>query len=179
MRIQSNAETHEGSLVGENPYVTCTPGTDTSSWNPKVARFFAYWLALKPQQGLPGRQHFDPLAIPDLMPRVWMLDVLREPLRYRYRLVGTKEVETLQREVTGMFFDEVHAHPHDKRETYGRFSEAVNGQIASYRKGNLVAIHKQEHVLVENCLVPMARDGRTVDLLIGFSVLYRRDGEEA
>ncbi|HEX3497840.1 MAG TPA: PAS domain-containing protein, partial [Stellaceae bacterium] len=88
-------------------YSFCGPDTDRSSWNPRIAQFFDYWLSIKPGNGLPGRQHFDPLDIPLLMPRVWMLDVLRAPLRYRYRLAGTKEVETLQREVTGLMFDEV------------------------------------------------------------------------
>ena len=112
------------------------------------------------------------------MARTWMLDVLREPLRYRYRLVGTKEVETLQREVTGQMFEEVHSHSYDRQETTGRFLESVQDGVATYRKGNLVALHKKEHVAVENCIVPMARDGALVDLLIGYSILYRSDGRE-
>lgn len=170
--------TGEPSPINESSYLVCTSETDTSSWNPKVVRFLNYWLSLRPKEGLPGRQHFDPLDIPDLMPRVWMLDVLREPLCYRYRLVGTKEVETLQREVTGMMFEEVHSHSHNKQETIGRFFESVHDGVATYRKGKLIAIHKKEHVAVENCLVPMARDGSIVDLLIGFSILYQHDGRE-
>ena len=146
-RRQSTERAEKLPLLGETSYVVCTGATDTASWNPKVARFFAYLLSLKPARGLPGRQHFDPLEIPDLMPRVWILDVLREPLRYR--------------------------------ETFGRFSEAVHDRVATYRKGNLVAIHKKEHVAAENCIVPMARDGNVVDMLIGFSVAYRLDGRES
>jgi hypothetical protein len=159
-------------------YVVCTPETDTSSWNPKVRRFLEYWRSLKPAQGLPGRQHFDPLDIPDLMSRVWMLDVLRAPLRYRYRLVGTKEVDTLQREVTGQMFEDAHPHSYDRQETLGRFCQSVEHGVATYRKGNVIAIHKKEHLTVENCLAPLARDGVIVDLLIAFSVLYQRDGRE-
>jgi hypothetical protein len=161
----------------EHPYLVYTPETDTSSWSPKVIRFLDYWLSLKPKDGLPGRQHFDPLDIPDLMPRVWMLDVLREPLRYRYRLAGTKEVETLQREVTGKMFEEVHPHCYDK--IVSRFFEAVQHGVASYRKGNVIALYKKEYMTLENCLVPMARDGFIVDLLIGFTVVYQIDGREA
>jgi hypothetical protein len=156
----------------------CATETDTSAWNPRVLRFFKYWLALKPAQGLPGRQHFDPLDIPDLMSRVWMLDVLREPLRYRYRLVGTKRAEIFRRDITGEFFDDVHSRSHDERETYGRFFTSVRDRVATYRRGNLVGVHEKEHVGVETCIVPMARDGQTVDLLIAFSALYRCDGRE-
>jgi hypothetical protein len=161
----------------EYSYLVCTPETDTSSWNPKVVRFLNYWLSLRPAEGLPGRQHFDPLDIPDLMPRVWMLDVLREPLRYRYRFAGTKEVESLQREVTGKMFDELHPHCYDTLS--GRFFEIVRHGVATYRKGKVVAIHKKEHMTVENCIVPMARDGTNVDLVMALTVVYHIDGSEA
>lgn len=112
------------------------------------------------------------------MPGVWMLDVLREPLRYRYRLAGTKEVETLQREVTGRMFDEVHPQIHNKEETYGRLDLSVERGVSTYRKGQIVAIHKKEHLTVENFIVPLARDGKLVDIILGFSILFQLDGSE-
>jgi hypothetical protein len=159
-------------------YVVCGRHTDRSSWNPKIARFFDYWLSIKPARGLPGRQHFDPLDIADIMPRIWMLDVLRDPLRYRYRLVGTKEVATLQREVTGLMFDEVHPHLRGTGEAFGRLDEVALRGVATYRHGGVVAIHHKEHLDVENCVVPLARDGRTVDIILACSVLYGLDGRE-
>jgi hypothetical protein len=170
--------TGESPLRIANPHLICTRETDTSSWNPKVVRFLDYWHSLKPEEGLPGRQHFDPLDIPDLMSRVWMLDVLRQPLRYRYRLAGTKVVEALQREVTGRMFEEVHSHMYDTEETIGRLLESVQHGVPTYRKGNVIAIDKKEHMTIENCVVPMARDGLLVDLIIGISVLYLHDGRE-
>jgi len=159
-------------------YVVCGRHTDRSSWNPKIARFFDYWLSIKPARGLPGRQHFDPLDIADIMPRIWMLDVLRDPLRYRYRLAGTKEVATLQREVTGLMFDEVHPHLRGTGEAFGRLDEVALRGVATYRHGRVVAIHHKEHLDVENCVVPLARDGWTVDIILACSVLYGLDGRE-
>lgn len=168
--------THSGP-AGKS-YIVCEADTDRSSWNPMLARFFEYWLSIKPHGGLPGRQHFDPLAIPLLMPRVWMLDVIRDPLRYRYRLAGTKEVESLQREVTGLWFDEAHPHILDEREVQGRLEKTVLTGIASYRKGTVVALRDKQHQIVENCLAPLARDGSTVDIIVGCSVLYGHSGRE-
>jgi hypothetical protein len=165
-------------LATPTPYVLCTPDMDRSSWNPKLAEFFDYWLSIKPAEGLPGRQHFDPLHIPFLMSRVWMLDVLRDPLRYRYRLAGTKEVETLQREVTGQMFTDVHPHLTEDSQAFGRFNETALSGAATYRKGPVVAIHNKEHQTVENCIVPLARDGSTVDIIVACSVLYGFDGRE-
>src|SRR5260370_41126453 len=93
-------------IANPTSYSVCGSATDRSSWNEKLARFFDYWLSIKPAGGLPGRQHFDPLDIPHLMPRVWMLDVLREPLRYRYRLARTKAVGTLGRQGHGRTVEE-------------------------------------------------------------------------
>jgi hypothetical protein len=165
-------------LTPPTPYEICTPDTDRSCWNPKIAQFYDYWLSIKPRDGLPGRQNFDPLDIPLLMPRVWMLDVLRDPLRYRYRLAGTKEVETLQREVTGMMFGDVHPHLSEDSPAFQRFSETTLSSIVSYRKGTVVAVHDKKHQIVENCIAPLARDGKTVDILVACSVLYTLDGRE-
>lgn len=159
-------------------YVICDHHTDRSSWNPRIARFFDYWLSIKPADGLPGRQHFDPLDIADLIPRIWMLDVLRDPLRYRYRLAGTKEVETLQREVTGLMFDDVHPHLRGTGGAFGRFNEIAQRGVATYRRGRVVAVHHKEHLNVENSVVPLAQDGRTVDIILACSVLYGLDGRE-
>ena len=50
--------------------------------------------------------------------------------------------------------------------------------IATYRKGAVVAVHDKAHQTVENCFVPLARDGKTVDILVACSVLYSLDGKE-
>ncbi len=158
-------------------YVVCTADTDRSDWHPDIARFFDYWLSISPPGLLPGRQHFDPLHIPQLMPRVWMLDVLRDPLRFRYRMAGTKEVETLQREVTGLFFDDVHGPIGPNEGIMGRFHVALDQGAATYRKGSVLLRHHDDHRTVENCTVPLARDGHTVDILVTCSVLFRRNGQ--
>jgi hypothetical protein len=161
-------------------WAECDATTDRAAWNPRVRRFFEYWLASAPPGGLPGRQHFDPLDIPDLMPRVWLLDVLREGerIRFRYRLVGTKEVATLQREVTGQWLDEVQPHLRDRHGGFDRFLHMVEHRRATYRHGGVSFVHHKDHRTVENCMTPFARDGETVDMIGVCSVLYRLDGKE-
>src|SRR5260221_14317471 len=74
------------------PRLSIEASGDESSrdaWHPGLQRLYEYWKAIHPLQGLPGRQEFDPAAVPDLLPNLWMLDVQREPFRLRYRLFGT------------------------------------------------------------------------------------------
>jgi hypothetical protein len=160
---------------------SCNAASDRSAWNPYVATFFAYWLSIRPAEDrLPGRQHFDPIDIPAVMSRVWLLDVVRDAgqVRFRYRLVGTKEVETLQREVTGQWFDDVHPRLKESPAFLERYHHMVASGEPTYRKGIVNFAHKREHEQVENCIVPLARDGLTVDMLAACSVLYRSNGRE-
>ena len=44
-----------------------------AAWHPKTRRVHDYWREIHPGKNLPGRQHFDPLDIPDLMPQIMPL----------------------------------------------------------------------------------------------------------
>jgi hypothetical protein len=169
-----------GSLTATTEWTDCSPAIDRTGWNPQITEFFDYWLSICPPGALPGRQHFDPLHIAKLMARVWMLDVVRGPSgpRFRYRLVGTKEVETLQREVTGRWLDETHPHLLETRDGFQRFIFMAENGRPTYRKGQVTFSHHKDHRIVENCMVPLARDGASVDMIAVCSVLYRLDGRE-
>src|SRR3546814_18827524 len=66
---------------------------------PKIKALLAYWQSIHPAGGgLPGRRHLDPVDIPELLPNIWMIDVKRGPLRFRFRLVGT-EIRSEERRV--------------------------------------------------------------------------------
>jgi hypothetical protein len=63
---------------------------------------YAYWLAVKGERVLPLRADFDPLIeIPRLVPNIIVFDVLREPLDFVYRLIGTKVRTHLMQDLTG------------------------------------------------------------------------------
>ncbi len=81
---------------------------DRTDWHPLACRLYDYWQSLAPPGRLPGRQDLVPEDIAPLWSRAWMLDVFRDPLRYRYRLCGTEMVRSLGGEVTGQWLDEVH-----------------------------------------------------------------------
>jgi len=136
-------------------------------------------MAIRPPGRLPGRQHFDPLDIYKVMPRVWMLDVVREggDIRLKYRLVGTKEVDTLKRDVTGKWLDEVHPHLQHASAALARYRFMVETGRPTYRKGPVIFAHDPDHRIVENCMAPMARDGTTVDMIAICSAQFRLDGK--
>jgi hypothetical protein len=150
-----------------------------SSWHPKVRRLLEYWQSIRPEPALlPGRQHFDPLHIPDLMPYVWMLELVGSPSRLRYRLLGTRMVDAMQRDLTGWWYDEAHPgvldHP-----MYKYFEERWNRNEPTWRRGRPWLHVDPDIYEIEQVVLPMARDGSTLDLLLCITVFFRKDGTEA
>jgi hypothetical protein len=152
---------------------------EPEAWHPILRDYFAYYRSIAPDGLLPGRQHFDPFAIPGALARLVLLDVQRGPLRYRYRLVGTKEAELYGHDPTGRWYDEVKPRNLQTESGYVRLQHAVEDGVISYRKGAVLAIRHREHQSVENLVCPFASDGRTVDMLTVCAVIFRRDGSEA
>jgi hypothetical protein len=178
------------SMRAFNP-VSAVPGTadfgiwtghripdDRSSWHPLVRRFYEYWRDVAPPGRLPGRQHIAPENIVPLLSRLWILDVFRDPLRFRYRLVGTDITRSVQRELTGQWLDE--AQPESLRNVNlrDRYRFILETGQATWRRGPTLWDRDPNHRIVENCLAPLATDGETVDKIIAVSVIYDAAGRE-
>lgn len=73
----------------------------------RIRRLHAYWSGLCHGGKLPRRSELAPDAIKDLLPNLMIVDVERAPLRFRYRLVGTKVVEYNGVEFTGRYLGEI------------------------------------------------------------------------
>jgi len=148
-------------------------------WNPKVRRLYEHWHALRPGPGLlPGRQHFDPLAVVQLMPYLWMIGIDEETGRYRYRLVGTRMVEAMGRDVTGQWYDVVHPgateHP-----MHAYLQARILAGIATWRRGR-PWLHVDPNIYeIEQVILPLAKDGKTADMLLAITVFYFAGGKEA
>lgn len=151
---------------------------DRSSWHPLVRQFYEYWTSLAPAGGLPGRQHIAPEDIVPLLSRLWMLDVFRNPLRFRYRLVGTDITRSVQRELTGMWLDEVQPQSLTNVNLRDRYRFILETGRPTWRRGNTLWDRDPHHRMVENCLAPLASDGETVDKIIAVSVIFDATGHE-
>ena len=112
------------------------------------------------------------------MSRLWILDVFRDPLRFRYRLVGTDITRSVQRELTGQWLDE--AQPESLRNVNlrDRYRFILETGQATWRRGQTLWDRDPNHRIVENCLAPLATDGATVDKIIAVSVIYDANGRE-
>lgn len=146
-------------------------------WHPKLRRFLNHWRAIHPPKGLPSRRDFDPMRIYDLLPNVWLLDVWPGPFRLRYRLIGTRIVATIGRDATGAWLDEAHPHIARNARALERYRAVVDRHTPSWRRGPPRLWRHDDYGEVENLIVPLASDGRTVDILAVMTLLHGVDGD--
>ena len=72
----------------------------------RVADFHRYWRGLRADGKPPSRAAIDPTEIPRLLPYVVIAEIEAEPMRIRYRLVGTQAVEATGWDFTNRYLDE-------------------------------------------------------------------------
>ncbi len=127
-----------------------------------------YWRSLSRGTELPRREHFNPLAIPELLPRVNLIDVVRlgGSRRYRHRLVGTELVACFRTDTTGLWFDEVYTPAHLKRQLPAYERVAIDAVPNIDTISVALSGEQSRHDLVYwRMILPMTTDGERVDLL--------------
>lgn len=152
---------------------------DTGKWHPLARQLYDYWLAFHPADGvLPGRQHFDPMKIAAALPSIWLIDVEHDPLRLTYRLVGTKIQEIAGQSLTGRLLDDVHPHLRSEPECANSYLVAARDGVAVWASGKPLFQIEPPHDSTEVLVLPLARDGKTVDMLLGVTIFFKVDGSQ-
>ena len=128
--------------------------------SPRIHQFYQYWQSKRADPGvLPLRPDFDPAHVRALLPNMMILEVEREPLRFRYRLVGTRVVDFNRREFTGQYLGTIGWQ--EEQELIGVCADVVDLRAPQYgaytwtlRTGGLGKC--------EFGSFPFSHDGRTV-----------------
>lgn len=142
--------------------------------HPKVRAIHDYWRSKHPTGGgLPGRQHIDPIDIPQLLPNIWLIDVKRNPYRFRFRLVGTLVVDYAGEDNTGKWFDE-RLPDFDP----SVFIDVVESGRPSWARGRSKMRPEKDYYELERVRLPLASDGVTVDMILSLTVFFDSQGKE-
>jgi len=72
----------------------------------RIRKLDDYWQA-KAKGKVPSRSDIDPVDVRELLPNLMMIDVIGDPVRFRYRLVGTRVVQYTGFDCTGRCLDEM------------------------------------------------------------------------
>ena len=137
--------------------------------DPRILGLYGYWRTLAPSPGvLPGRKHFDPIDLPRLLRWIWLADVERDPLAFLYRLTGSEFVIAMGAEYRGRCIGE--ADPDFMETPRGQHYMAVAEGQTGYLRGRPVVYPYRNHSYLERFVLSLAKDGKTVDMLLGLTV---------
>lgn len=140
------------------------PGVVTSR---RIARMTDHWQRLRGDRRVPPRNELDPSEIKELLPYVMLVDLEGDPLRVRYRLVGTEVVTWAKLDFTGLYLDEL---------TFSDLEESdvfIEGYRAMQRTGlphfaRIRTFEYRDRMLYYECaLLPLSSDGVTIDKALG------------
>ena len=96
---------------------------------------------------------------------------------FRFRLVGTSMVFALGQEPTGRWLDE-----HFQGFESSVFAEELKGAVCDgkprHYRGSSAAQFARDMAAVERIALPLAGNGRNVDMLLGLTVFFDGKGQE-
>ncbi len=138
----------------------------------------AYWHSLKKRGRLPGRKHIRPEDFKRHLPAVSLINVIRGEdgsIDYRVRLAGTGLYGVYGQEITGKTLEEA----------YGSAADYWRGEldkvVATKKPGagvHSLAWRGLAHMSVVWLRLPLANNGRQVDMILGYDGLVGFQGNE-
>jgi len=141
--------------------------------DPRIAGVARYWSGRGADGRLPGRADLDPVDIPRLLRNVFLVDVRPAEPRFAYRLVGTA-VADLVGELTGRPVGAgLDAEEADR--LVGQFRRCAAEARPVWREGVLTT-RRSRQAGFQRLLLPLAADGRRVDMVLGVLVGFDWDG---
>jgi hypothetical protein len=153
---------------------TALQGNIPEDCHPRVRAMIDYWLSIHPSEGLPGRQHFDPVAVPKLLANTGLIEVSGNPPRFRVRLYGTGLVAAVGHDLTGRWYDDIFDR-FEETAQHRDFLHVVSTATPHWRRGRLRIPAEKNYHFLERVHLPLASDGRTVDMILTFAVFFDRD----
>ena len=129
---------------------------------------YAYWAARRGPGRLPGRAHIDPCDFKRHLPTISLIDVRRRgnTIDYRLRLAGTGLYRVYGGEITGKALEDVYA---DGVCDYwrGELDRVVETRRPAAGAHSL-AWRGAAHLSIMWLRLPLASDGREVDMILGY-----------
>lgn len=137
--------------------------------DPQLKTLVQYWSGKSVAGRLPARADIDPLDFRQMLGRVLLVDVVREGdrRRYRYRLFGTEFVFYHHGDLTGRYLDDI-ANAEFRSELLAQYEAALFTRQPQYMTYDYIV--EAERHRFQAVLLPLARDGVNVDMVLGCGV---------
>ena len=143
--------------------------------SPKLRQLYDDWNSRRHGREFPSRADFDPLELKYVLGTLSLVDVLRDPLRFRYRFHGSTMADLIGTNMTGKFLDEMTDRRYYEKAN-ATFREVVKSRApfgGSYRRFVTDLRTWDYDVLV----LPLSGDDKTIDMLISCSIIHNLNSD--
>lgn len=130
----------------------------------KVIALHEYWCAARGNRQFPRRADIDPIDIARLLPNLMLSEIERDPLRIWYRVVGTAVVARTGLDFTRRYLDDTPFA--DATAAWRRLYEEMLETGEPIFGQDFVIMPGGAPLHSEFCMLPLARDGVTIDLCL-------------
>lgn len=124
----------------------------------------SFWNNLRGHRDMPARSDFSPEQMVPMLPYVSLIDVERDPQRFRIRLVGTGIVAESGVDLTGKYYDELQ-NPENLLE---RSAWVAENRQSYYAHGLPLDWASQDFNSYAVLVMPLSGDGEHVDMFLGY-----------
>ena len=139
----------------------------------RLGDLLRYWDGKRRGRLMPARQDIDPLELKAHLGRLTFIDIEYDPFRFRYRLIGTTTTETLGRDMTGRYFDEIYP-PDVLTDALRAYRWTVENKKPLRLFGNAPYANKSMYEF-EIVNLPLSEDGTRVNMVLG-ELIFSRSG---
>ena len=129
--------------------------------SPALQRLYDDWESRRRGRLMPARADFDPVDLKDILGNLTMVDVLRDPLRFRVRVHATNVAARVGFDLTGKEIDAI-TDPHYRKLVRDHYTAVVERRRP--------VLEFRDRVMTDNiCLhcevlaLPLGNDGQVVD----------------
>ncbi len=130
-----------------------------------LVQLFDYWLARRGSRAMPSRKDIDPLDLRRHLPRLMLMEVLHEPFRVRYRLVGTDVVAATGEDRTGRTSDAV-AFFGEHPDVLSAYESVVRDRAPKLVREPFRNPKENTTYETDTLLLPLSADGERVDMVL-------------
>ncbi len=134
----------------------------------KLRALLAYW---QDKGKRPSRADTDATEMPQLLKNILVVDVLREPLQFRYALVGTFVTKIVGRDVTGRVVDES-LYGETAGYVHDAYKRVVDAETPMLGRGQIVFVDGAT-LKTEILMAPLFAEATVDRLLLGLDFPQR------
>lgn len=131
----------------------------------RIAALHAYWNDKRGTRAMPARRDIEPAEIKALLPYLELADILRQPFRVYYRVVGTELVHRVGFDYTGAYLDEL-SFGTDDETAWSRLFEQLCRERAPLCGVSTFPYRPDCTITHEVAIFPLSSDGETVDKIL-------------